>query len=140
MRRWGRVILVLGIILVLIVGIVYLQSQGYLENFTWETLTMWIAGLTAPIKLLFDSFSDDDEAEDIMSRQEEIEKQEEAHRKKMDTVIQDKERRISELDKEIKAIEAKVEMIDMKKKTIDQSVGQMSDEEKIQEAQRLWGK
>lgn len=141
MNKWAKIILVLAIILVIIGGIVYLQSQGYLENFSWETLSMWIAGLAAPIKLLFNAFSDDDEeAKDIKSRHEQIQKEEKEHRKKMDEDIQQKEKRIQDLDKEVKAVESKVELLDEKKKNVYKEIAQMSDEQKKKEAQDQWGK
>lgn len=139
MKRWVKIVIVIGIIVLLIGGIVVLQANGYLENFTWETLTMWIAGLAAPIKLLFDAFGDDEE-DDILKKHEDIQKAEEDHRKKMDEVIHDKERRISDLDREVEAIDAKVKLLDERKRKVDQKVANMSDEEKIDEAQSLWGK
>lgn len=140
MNKWGKIILVVAIILVIIGGIVYMQSQGYLEDFSWQTLTKWIAGLAAPIKLLFDAFSEDEEEkEDIMKRHEKTKAEEKQHREKMDKEIQEKEKRIQDLDKDIKTVEAKVELQEEKKKKVHKEVAEMSDQQKKKEAQDLWG-
>ena len=142
MRRWIIAIsVVLGVLI--IIGIIgFLQSQGVIPEFKWQTLTMIFAGLAAPFQLLARSFksSDDEYPEKVIEEQEKAKEIERKHREEVDKSIKEKELRIELLNREVQTLDSRMQILKEKQQTIEPTIKKMSDSNKKSEAQDLWGK
>ncbi|PIE85974.1 MAG: hypothetical protein CSA05_02945 [Bacteroidia bacterium] len=140
MKTW---IVIFGSIfgILLILGIVgYLQSEGIIKEFKWQTLSMIAAAAAGPIKLIFKIFSSSStKLDEILNEQAATREKEIVHRETMDREILEKEKRIEVLNKKLENIDAKIQKLETKKETVDSEIEVMSDEEKTNEALKYWG-
>ncbi len=138
MKLW-KLGVILAIIIIILIVIGYLYTQGYLQNFEWQTATMIFAALAAPYKMVMNWLTSDS-AKEILEKHKDIRAEEKVHRKDMDAEISEKEKKIALLDKELELVQAKIEVLEERKKKIKPEVEKMSVNELQQEGQDLFGK
>lgn len=123
---------------VLVLAVVILAATGVIDV-SWQELTIIGAAIIGPLKSLFDSMGGKDEVDEIMDSAKARREAEEAHRKEMDSMIAEKQKRIDELNKELEVQNARLEVVEEKKKRIAAEVKSMTVEETKKEAQDLLG-
>lgn len=140
MKLWIRIIgIVLGLAVILaIIG--YLQSEGIIPEFKWQGLTMLAAGLAGPIKLLVKSFGGKMKyVDELEEKHAKIREDEVIHRQQTDSEILAKETKIKELNSKINTLDNKINTIKEKQSQIPGEIENMTDEEKQNEAIKVWG-
>lgn len=137
-RKW---LIIAAVILGVIILLGVLSGFGLLPEFSWQGLTMLFAGLAGPAQYGYNRVRDNmgSETEQVLDKHKEIKKEEVKHREQIDKELKEKEAKIEALDKEIKLIETKIELIEVKRQNVSKEVKQMTTDEKIDEAQNLWG-
>jgi hypothetical protein len=136
MKRW---LVIGGIVLVALLVFGWFYSEGYFNNFSWQGITILAASLAAPFQFLFGKAKDLTKTEEFINHNLEVQKLEQKHREEYDKLIQEREQKMRDLDKEIQLLQSKVELVDQKREKIATEVSNMTPNEKIKEAQNLWG-
>ncbi len=135
MKRW---IIVLLIIVGLLIVVGYLYDQGYLQNMRWQGATMVAAILAGPYVAIKNWLTaNKEDVNEILQNNQQTVEQEKKHRKEMDAVIEEREKRIKNLDKEIDLLDKKMQLLEKKKELIDKEVENMSLDETQNELNRL---
>ncbi|MCF8308566.1 MAG: DUF724 domain-containing protein [Bacteroidales bacterium] len=128
-----NIIITLIVIAVVILGLGYLYTEGYI-NTDWEILTIILGALAIPYKYLrnrFRGFAGGYEKIDrIIEQQDERKKGEKKHREEYDKKIREKELRIQLLEEKLEKIDSRIENMEMKKEDVSREVKNM-DEEKL---------
>jgi hypothetical protein len=128
-------LIVIGVLI--LVGVAY--DQGLFDNIKGTTLTMILAGLSAPYMLVKNWLFGDKFRQDFRKKYDVMNADEQVHRVEYDQKIAEKEKRIADLDKEIQLLDAKLEVLDLKKQKVEQDVNSMSIDDKKREVQNLFG-
>lgn len=135
-----RLLILLGVLIVVFLIFGFLVDQGYVQNIEWQWLAVVAAAAAGPYKAIRNIFSfDKDVTAKILDKQEKTREIEKIHRIEYDQTITEKKMHIESLSKEIEVLEKKLDIIEERKKNVRSQVRKMSTEEKIQEAQDLWG-
>ncbi len=136
MKRW----LIIGaIVLISLLIIGWLYTEGYFDNIKWQGFTMLLAALAAPFQFIFGKTKQISKTEEIIQQNLQIRKEEKQHRVDYDQKLKEREQRIKDLDREIELLQSKVELVDKKREQVKVEVEKMTPKEKISEAQSLWG-
>jgi hypothetical protein len=121
----------------LIVG--FLDDQGLL-NVKWQWLTVLIAIVAGPFKMLKNFFSGGTSGTDsILKRNETTKIEEAAHREEFDLMITEKKAEIELLQKDIDLLDTKVQLLEEKKKNINKEVDEMNSDEVQDELIKRFG-
>ena len=137
-----KIYVILGIIvLLLIVG--YLYNKGVIKT-DWQWLTIILAALAGPYKLIEDSLKDRGKqrvtkAQQILARQVEIEKQEAVLRQQYEALLKQKELELEELRARLQKLEDQLEQLQLERKEIQSQVKSLSLEDKAQEFNDYFG-
>ena len=131
------IIAIIAVVLVLVV-VGYLYTQGYFQNFKWQTGTMVLAALAAPYQIVM-NWIKGGEDEKILKKHEAIREDEKKHRIDYDAQIDAKKKQIEDLDKKINEINVKVTQVEEKRATVEQKVNTMSNAELQQKGKDLFG-
>jgi septal ring factor EnvC (AmiA/AmiB activator) len=130
MKKW-----IFGILIVLVIaGIVALDKSGIIS---WKPLSMLIAAIAAPFRLVFSIFSDK-EAE-IREKHAKIRQVEGEYQTGLQSKIQERQGKIAALESEFKMLDTKLADLRHKRAQIDAEVDAMSAEELGAEVRRLAG-
>ena len=137
--KTGKLV-VIAIVVVIALGVIgYLYTQGYLQDFEWQTATMFFAALAGPYKMVMKWLKGNPEEDEILGKHDKIKEEEKIHRAETDAKIQEKTQKIEELDKELEVVNKKIELVQAQKADVTTEVDQMSEDELKNEAQSLFG-
>lgn len=137
MKRWKIVTVIVGVIIFLII-MGYLFTQGYFENFEWQTGTMILAALAAPYQMVA-NWLKPQPGDDIGSKHEKMREEEKIHREKTDKEIELRKTKIQELDKELEVMNTKIKLVEVEKSKTKTEVDKMTPEQLKSEGQDLFG-
>lgn len=136
MKRW----LIIGAIVVIALLIIgWLYTEGYFDNISWQGLAMLLAALAAPFQFIFGKAKEISKTEKILNENLQMRKEEKTHRVDYDKKIKEREQKIKDLDREIELLQSRIQLIDEKREKVQDKVEKMTPEQKIDEAQSLWG-
>ncbi len=131
------IVVIVGVVIVLIV-IGFLYTQGYFQNLQWQTGTMILAVLAGPYKFIM-GWIKGGETERIAEKHEQMKQDEIKHREETDAQIKAKQEKIAQLDKEIQLLDTKIQLIEVKKAQVQPEVEKMSSQQLQKEGQDLFG-
>jgi septal ring factor EnvC (AmiA/AmiB activator) len=130
MKKW-----IFGILIILVIaGIVALDKSGIIS---WKPLSMLIAAIAAPFRLVVSIFSDK-EAE-IREKHAKIRQVEGEYQTGLQSKIRERQGKIEALESEFKILDTKLADLRHKRAQIDAEVDAMSAEELGAEVRRLAG-
>jgi septal ring factor EnvC (AmiA/AmiB activator) len=128
MKKW-----IIGIlILIIIIAVVALDQSGIIS---WQPLSMLIAAVAAPFRLIFSIFSDKES--EIRDKHAKIRQVEAEYQTGLESRIQQRQQRIETLEKEYESLDTRLAALKEKRTQIDAEVDAMSDEELGSELRRL---
>jgi septal ring factor EnvC (AmiA/AmiB activator) len=128
MKKW-----IIGfIIIIVLIGVVYLDKKGLLG---WQTISIIVAAIAAPFKFLMGIFAN--KVEEIKKKHDEIRQQEAGYQAEIESKIQEREQRISNLTKELDILDSRIDVLKKQRELIDSEVEKMSLKE-LQEAGRKY--
>ncbi len=140
-----KIYFILGLLaLLLIVG--YLYNKGVIKT-DWQWLTIILAALAGPYKLIEDSLKEKGKrhgrgkgkAQQILMRQLQIEKEEAVLRQQYEALLKQKELEIEELRAKLQKLQDQLEQLQLERKQIESEVQSMTLEEKSQEFSDYFG-
>ncbi len=140
-----KIYFILGLIaLLLIVG--YLYNKGVI-NVEWQWLSVILAALAGPYKLIQDSMKSkkkgsgrgQGKAHQILMRQLEIEKEEAILRQQYEALLKQKELELQELRAKLQKLQDQLEELQLERKQIETQVQSMSLEEKAKDFTDYFG-
>lgn len=140
MKRWIIVTIVAGIVL-LIVG--YLFFQGEFDEYSWESVSIVIAALIAPVKWVVYWIKGDEEkssAENLNKQIENMEKkrkEEALHQEKLLSEIKDREQQTQKLEKDLELLKANLEILEERRKKVQSDIYTMNREEADQKINQI---
>jgi hypothetical protein len=137
MKRW-KLLVIIAIIIIILIVVGYFYSQGYLQDFEWQTATMFFAALAAPYKMV-KNWLKSDKVQDILGKHEAMKEDEKKHRVETDKDIEEKQKRIELLGKQLELIDSRLEIIEAEKRKIRPDVEKMNNEELQKEGKNLFG-
>ncbi len=140
MKRWIIVTIIAGILL-LILG--YLFFQGEFDEYSWESVSIVIAAILAPIKWVVFWIKGDEEknsAEDLnmqIGKMEEKRKEETLHQKKLLVEIKEREQQTQKLEKDLELLKANLEILEERQKKVQTDIYSMNREEADQKLNKI---
>ncbi len=120
MGKWA-----IGILLVLAITAIVVLDQMDILN--WQPLSMLVAAVAAPFKLIIGAFSNKEE--EIRKKHQEARQMEADYQADLESKIRARERRIEELDIELEQVDANINSLKEKRARIGADVDAMSSEE-----------
>jgi len=141
MKKWQVITLVSVGVVLLGVGFFFLYKGGYLKGITWQRITIWVASLAGPVKLLFDKLkSNPDVVKHLADLQKNRIDDEKKHREETDRLIKEKEQKITVLNTQIETANTKLELLAEKQKNIATSVQTQSVDQSKLDIEQYLGK
>ena len=140
-----KIYIILGLVaLLLLVG--YLYNKGVIKT-DWQWLTVILAALAGPYKLIEDSLKAKKKgagkgkgrAQQILMRQLEVEKEEAIIRQQYEALLKQKEMQLEELRAKLQKLQDQLEQLQLERKQIESEVQSMSLEDKAQEFTDYFG-
>ena len=140
-----KIMIILGLIaLLLIVG--YLYNKGVIKT-DWQWLTIILAALAGPYKLIEDSMKTKKKgagkgrgmAHRILQQQLDVEKQEAIIRQQYEALLKQKELEIQDLKAKLQKLQDQLEQLQLESKQIESHVQSMSLDEEAQEFRDYFG-
>lgn len=130
MKKW-----LIALLIVLAIGaIIYLDQNNIIG---WQPLSMIIAAIAGPFKLLLGFFGDK-EAE-IREKHAAIRQREAEYQSQLEGKISSSQKRIELISQEIEVIDQQLELLKKKRAQIDAEVERMSPEEKKAAFRKYFG-
>lgn len=126
MKKW----IIIGIVVLGIAAVVFLELK-------WQTISMLLAGLAAPFKLLAGFFGNKEE--EIRKRHAETREREAGFQRVLETNVQGRESRVLELEDRISQLDAQLADLETQRSRVKQDVDSMSLEELQLTGSRYFG-
>ncbi len=127
-----NIIITLIVIIVLLLGIGYLYTEGYIDT-DWEILAIILGTLAIPYKYLRNRFrnfgGNYEEIDRIVERQDKRLEEEAEHREQFDSKIREKELKIQLLEEKLEKIDSRIQNMELKREKISGEVSRMDEEE-----------